>query len=445
MSLNPSIILAGANPDILGAMSRGNELAAQTNTLRDQNALRQVYQTQGAGLLQGNQSSLNALAAIDPVQALNVQGGVMQNRTAQRQFEIMNAQEKRAIAEAAAQMDERQAAAALKAAQQEVLRFVMAPDAATFDQMVTQAGRPQFAGMFDQRERLGSLFMEDFNEAFKTAVGGAPANLPDSIVALEYRAEQAGLRKGTPEYAAFMERGGSTPTPPASVEVNLPGQDKLDDEFAKLDAQNLNQIGITGQAAIRNIGRIDRLDQLLQSGGSGAGAALQRLAGEIGLDLGEGTSDIQAAQAIINSLVPEQRQPGSGPMSDADLALFKQSLPRIINQPGGNAIILQTMRGIAEYDAEGARIVQQYRSGKIDRATAFDMLQNRPNPLDGFAPPSGAEVPPPAAQPQAAPDGNIPPAFLANPSAKAAAERTGVSVEELWEYLSPEVRGMMSQ
>lgn len=175
MALNPSIILAGAQPDILGAMSRGNELAAQTNTLRDQNALRQVYQTQGAGILSGDQNSLNALAMIDPITAINAQGGVLSNRTEQRKFEIMNAQEKRAIAEAAAQMDERQAAEALKKAQQEVLRFVMAPDAATFDQMVTQAGRPEFAGMFDQRERLGALFMENFTDAFKTALGTKPA------------------------------------------------------------------------------------------------------------------------------------------------------------------------------------------------------------------------------------------------------------------------------
>ncbi len=68
-------------------------------------------------------------------------------------------------------------------------------------------------------------------------------------------------------------------------------------------------------------------------------------------------------------------------MSDADLALFKQSLPQIINQPGGNKIIVDTMRKIAEYDAEGARIVQQLRSGELTRAQAFDALQNRVNPL----------------------------------------------------------------
>jgi flagellar protein FlgJ len=72
-------------------------------------------------------------------------------------------------------------------------------------------------------------------------------------------------------------------------------------------------------------------------------------------------------------------------MSDADLALFKQSLPRLINQPGGNATILATMKAIAQYDAEGAGIVQQVRAGKITRDQAFQLLMDRRNPLAEFS------------------------------------------------------------
>jgi flagellar protein FlgJ len=103
-------------------------------------------------------------------------------------------------------------------------------------------------------------------------------------------------------------------------------------------------------------------------------------AGEWGIPT-EGLDELQTAQAIISALVPEQRQPGSGPMSDADLALFKQSLPRIIGQPEGNKLIIDTMRGIAEYDAEGARIVQKLRNEEMTRAEAFEALMNRKNPL----------------------------------------------------------------
>lgn len=167
-----------------------------------------------------------------------------------------------------------------------------------------------------------------------------------------------------------------------SVTNNM-GGDKFDDEFAKLDAQSLGTISEAGIAATRNLGRIDQLDELLQASPSGFGASMAQAAGEWGINT-SGLSELQAAQALINSLVPEQRQPGSGPMSDADLALFKQSLPRLINQPGGNQAILQTMRAIAQYDAEGAQIVQAVRSGEITRAEAFARLQNRKNPLEAF-------------------------------------------------------------
>lgn len=173
---------------------------------------------------------------------------------------------------------------------------------------------------------------------------------------------------------------------------NNMGNDKFGEEFAKLDASALNTVSTAGLAAQRNLGRINQLDELLKSSPTGlAGAAAQR-AGEWGINT-EGLDTLQAAQAAINSLVPEQRQPGSGPMSDADLALFKQSLPRIINQPGGNQLIIGTMRSIAEYDAQGAQIVQQLRDNKLTRAQAFEMLQARPNPLESFKVPEQGEDP----------------------------------------------------
>jgi flagellar protein FlgJ len=179
------------------------------------------------------------------------------------------------------------------------------------------------------------------------------------------------------------------------VEVNT-GGGKFEEAFAKGDADTVATVYNSGLAATRNLGRIDQLESLLNASPTGAGAALTQIAGEWGINT-EGLDQIQAAQAVINSLVPEQRQPGSGPMSDADLALFKQSLPRIINQPGGNQTIVNTMRGIAQYDAEGAAIVQRLRSGEIDRPTAFKLLQDRKNPLAGMKMPAGGSAPAPGA------------------------------------------------
>lgn len=183
MALQPGIILSGQQFDLAGSMAAGNQLAAQTNQLQDQNALRQVYKTQGAGILRGNQGSLNALAAVDPNLAINAQGGVISNQTATRQLEIINAEEKRQIAAAAAQMSEAQKAEAAAAVKQQVFGFISAPTPEIFDQMVTQAGKPELVGQWANRQMLGAQYVSSVEEALKLSQGpdqsalteGAPA------------------------------------------------------------------------------------------------------------------------------------------------------------------------------------------------------------------------------------------------------------------------------
>jgi len=156
--------------------------------------------------------------------------------------------------------------------------------------------------------------------------------------------------------------------------------DKGVDKFAEMDAKNLSEVFQAGATAQSSLAKIERLADLLGRTPTGGAANVKVIAGDFGIET-EGLDDLQAARALINQLVPAQRPAGSGPMSDADLELFKQSLPRIINTPRGNEIILETMRGIAQYDAMGAKIVQDYRAGSIDKNTAFQKLLDRPDPF----------------------------------------------------------------
>lgn len=72
MNMDASIILQGQPVNVLGAMAAGNDLAAQTQGLQRQNALSQLYKTQGAGILAGDPGALNALAQYDPNAALGI-------------------------------------------------------------------------------------------------------------------------------------------------------------------------------------------------------------------------------------------------------------------------------------------------------------------------------------------------------------------------------------
>ena len=184
------------------------------------------------------------------------------------------------------------------------------------------------------------------------------------------------------DYQLAMKKAGAT-----NVTVGDEGSEAFEKKFGQLDAQALADVGIAGATASRSLAQIDRLEGLLANVQTGMTANLKQIAGNFGIPTA-GLNDIQAASALINSLVPAQRPPGSGPMSDADLDLFKKSLPRIINQPGGNQIILNTMRGIAQYDAMGSDIVQRFRAKEISKVDAFKELNNRPDPFANFAAPS---------------------------------------------------------
>lgn len=180
------------------------------------------------------------------------------------------------------------------------------------------------------------------------------------------------LSRGMSEEKALekaMEKSGG-------ININTKGADKFDE----LDAKSLIDVFNAGATAKSSLAKIERLSDLLSRTPTGGAANLKVIAGDFGIKT-EGLDDLQAARALINQLVPAQRPAGSGPMSDADLELFKQSLPRLINTPRGNEVILETMRGIARYDALGAEIVQEYRSGKIDKNTAFQRLLDRPDPF----------------------------------------------------------------
>jgi hypothetical protein len=161
------------------------------------------------------------------------------------------------------------------------------------------------------------------------------------------------------------------------------GKDFFGQESQKLQAQNFSEIVKSGTGARRTLNEIKRLEGFLDKTPSGLVAGAKVFAGNFGIPT-EGLSDLQAAQAIINRLVPQQRPPGSGTMSDADLALFKSSLPRIINQPGGNKLIIQTIRGLNEYLVQEGEIASQVMNRKISPEEGQRKLAELPNPLENF-------------------------------------------------------------
>jgi hypothetical protein len=176
---------------------------------------------------------------------------------------------------------------------------------------------------------------------------------------------------------------GPASTPDTLVTNNIGGTDKFYDTLdAKMAEQTASMLD-TGLNAQSNNIRLGQIETLLKSAPQGAQGVLTQAAGALGLPV-EGASEVQAAQALINQMVPGQRPPGSGTMSDADLALFKASLPAIVNQPGGNGLIIQTAKAINEYYIAQAEIAQRVANREISPAEGRKLQAQVPNPLANF-------------------------------------------------------------
>ena len=173
-------------------------------------------------------------------------------------------------------------------------------------------------------------------------------------------------------------------SPDTVIENNIGGTDKFYDKLDETLATDMAGLITQGRNAQGNNARLGQLETLLSQAPQGAQGVVTQFAGSLGIPL-EGLDEIQASQALINQMVPGQRPPGSGTMSDADLLLFKQSLPSIINQPGGNALIIQTAKAINEYTIEQARIAEQVANRQISPAEGRERQRMIPNPLQGFA------------------------------------------------------------
>lgn len=181
---------------------------------------------------------------------------------------------------------------------------------------------------------------------------------------------------------------GPASTPETVINNSMGGSDKFYDTIDAEMAKQTSAAIESGYNAQSNNLRLQQLEGVLATAPQGVQGAMVQIAGQYGIPV-QGLDDVQAAQALINQMVPAQRPPGSGPMSDRDIELFKASLPQIINQPGGNQQILRTMKAINEYTIVQAEIAQRVANREISPAEGRALQARVPNPLAGLKSNSG--------------------------------------------------------
>lgn len=194
MALDPSIILSGQPVDAIGAMGRGNALAEQTNALRQQMELQNLYRTQGANILAGDKGALNALAGYSPEAALGVQsaqlgleGQRLDMKATQQRMDILIREEQRALEEFKASKSAAEASAAAAQIEEQVRMGLAIPDAASWDAFMAQ-NAPELVGQFGNRKALAAKYM---SMADVLKMNEAPA--PKSSLGKFYADMNAGL------------------------------------------------------------------------------------------------------------------------------------------------------------------------------------------------------------------------------------------------------------
>lgn len=247
------------------------------------------------------------------------------------------------------------------------------------DLAVAQQATPTGPATIDRNRALQALAQYGGMEGLGTYLTATKAPELPGIVGEFSAAKAAGLipADATLEQYAAMKK-------PPGVTVNT-GEKASPFEKKAQEAQatvfsDIQKSGIEAQRSSRDV---QRLGSILDKVGTGGAAAFKQAAGNLGIKT-EGLDDIQAAQAIINKLVPQQRPAGSGTMSDADLALYKESLPRIINQPGANKRIVESMKQINEYLIKEGEIASAVLDGEISPAEGRKRLRDLGNPVQDF-------------------------------------------------------------
>lgn len=138
--------------------------------------------------------------------------------------------------------------------------------------------------------------------------------------------------------------------------------------YGKINADTLTAIPSALQQVEQNASSYNQLEKAMDEGAiQGPFAESRLMLSTLGAMLGiEGLEQASGAtemmRSITNRLAPGLRPEGSGPMSDADLRLFLNSLPNIGITDGGNRKILGYLRKINNYQRQVLRARREYLS-----------------------------------------------------------------------------------
>ncbi len=168
--MNPNIILAGNQLDVMGAISGANDAAQNQLGYQRGREIEQLYKTQGAGMLAGDPGAMNALAGYSPEAAQGLQQNQLgMDQTRQNMaFSVEEMQMKRDegkrmaaehIAAQGAALTAQQAAQEAAETERGIAAISTAKTPEQFDQIARQFGQENLVGQFENKDALIASYM----------------------------------------------------------------------------------------------------------------------------------------------------------------------------------------------------------------------------------------------------------------------------------------------
>jgi hypothetical protein len=178
------------------------------------------------------------------------------------------------------------------------------------------------------------------------------------------------------------------------VNVDTKGAGKFAEKASEIQAKRYGEMVDAADNAVPLRADIDTMSALAQDFASGKLAetrlGLAQYAKAAGMDdvatklAGGKMESMEAFTALADKLVPRMRVPGSGSTSDAEGKAFRNSLPSLLKTREGNAIIADTFRGLADYQAQAGEIAGKALRGEVSQAEADQAIRALPSPFARF-------------------------------------------------------------
>lgn len=170
-----------------------------------------------------------------------------------------------------------------------------------------------------------------------------------------------------------------------TVQVGGATESEFQKQAGKDVAAQFKLLSEAGANAARSSILVNQLEDAFRSADvqTGAAGVLSTALTKFGIEV-PGGSDYEKIDALVSRLVPAQRVAGSGSMSDADLDLFKRSLPSLMGTKEGQLKIIADMKAVANYDRKLGEIANLARLGEISMAEAQRRIDAVANPLEEY-------------------------------------------------------------